>query len=251
MPRRRAARGFFCIIAACLCVHAEERRELAIAAAANLTDVFPQIGRDFEARMGIHPVFSFASTAQLAQQIENGAPFDVFAGADAQHAVQLDQKHLLTPGSRATYARGVLALWIAPDSKVDIERITDLAGPHVKVVALAKPELAPYGAAAVETLKSLQLWDTVQPKIVYAENISMARQYAASHNAEACFTAYSLVIKSGGRAIVVDEKLHSPIEQQLGIVAASKRQADAKQFVDFLLHGAGQTTLRQYGYHAP
>src|SRR5580700_8509120 len=92
------------------------RREVTVAAAANLSEVFQDVGRQFEAATGIHPVFSFASTAQLAVQIENGAPFDVYAAADVEHVEQLEKKGLLVPGSRAVYATGILALWIPPQS---------------------------------------------------------------------------------------------------------------------------------------
>src|SRR5580700_5504161 len=99
-------------------------------------DVFQQIGPRFEAQTGIHPIFSFASTAQLTRQIENAAPFDVFAGADSEHAAELDQKGLLAPGSRAVYAIGILALW-SPNSHV--ARMEDLTSPAVHVIAIANP----------------------------------------------------------------------------------------------------------------
>src|ERR1700761_6486160 len=98
---------------------------------------------------------------------------------------------MLLPGSRALYARGVLALWIPPASKTRIDKLQDLASPDVHVIAVAKPELAPYGQAAVETLQKLGIWDQVKERIVYAENISMAKQYGTSNNADAVFTAYS------------------------------------------------------------
>ncbi|HYL37602.1 MAG TPA: molybdate ABC transporter substrate-binding protein [Bryobacteraceae bacterium] len=222
--------------------------EVTIAAAANLTDVFQRVGARFEQTTGIHPVFSFASTAQLAQQIENGAPFDVFAAADAQHVEELDRKGLLLSGSRAVYARGILALWIPPHSQARIDRIEDLAKTDVRFIAIAKPELAPYGEAAVETLQRLNLWQRIQGKIVYAENINMARQYGMSNNADAVFTAYSLVLHAAGRTIVVDQALHPPIEQELGIMATSKHPASAHKFADFLLHGEGRDMLRNSGY---
>src|SRR5271154_4416920 len=97
-----------------------EHVSLAVAAAANLTSALQAAGPKFEAQAGIHPVFSFASTAQLSQQIENAAPFDVFLAADASHAGKLDQEHLLVPGTRAVYAVGVLALWAPPNSPAAI-----------------------------------------------------------------------------------------------------------------------------------
>lgn len=221
---------------------------LTIAAASNLTGVFQTIGPQFEQATGIHPAFSFGATANLAVQIENGAPFDVFAAADTEHVDQLDKRGLLTPHSRAIYATGILALWIPPGHTAEIGQIEDLVKPGVKIIAVAKPELAPYGAASVETLKNLGLWSRVQAKIVYSDNISMARQYGTSGNADAVFTAYSLVMKDQGKAIRIPEKTHQPISQALGIVAASKHQQEAKQFVDFLLKGKGRDTLAAAGY---
>jgi molybdate transport system substrate-binding protein len=163
----------------------------------------------------------------------------------------LEQKGLLTAGSRAIYARGVLALWIPASSKAAVERVQDLTLPGVHVIAVAKPELAPYGQASVDTLQKLGIWEQVKPKVVYAENISMAKQYGQSKNADAVFTAYSLVLHEAGKVIQVDETLHKPIDQELGIVAKSNRQDAAKKFVAFLLTGAGKTILAGYGYQSP
>ena len=104
--------------------------EITVAAAANLVDVFGQIGPQFEAQTGIHPVFSFASTAQLTQQIENSAPFDVFAAADSEHVAKLEREKLLAPGSRAVYALGVLAMWVPAGSKAQVSRLEELASPE-------------------------------------------------------------------------------------------------------------------------
>jgi molybdate transport system substrate-binding protein len=227
------------------------KREVTVAAAANLGDVFQVLGPQFEAATGIHPVFSFASTAQLALQIENSAPFDVFAAADVEHVEQLDKKGLLLPGSRAVYATGILALWIPPGSAAKIDGPEGLVQPAVKVIALAKPELAPYGLAARETLMHLGIWDRVQSRIVYADNINMAKQYGSSGNADAVFTAYSLVLKEAGKVIKIDDKLHNPIDQALGIVAASKHSDTARQFADFLLKGRGRDVLANFGYRLP
>ena len=118
----------------------------------------------------------------------------------------------------------------------------------VHVIAVANPKLAPYGAAAVETLQHAGIWDRVKDKIVYAENISMAKQYGASKNADAVFTAYSLVLKEAGAVIQVDEAMHQPIVQKLGIVAASQHRDWAQSFSNFVLKGAGRAILARYGY---
>jgi molybdate transport system substrate-binding protein len=227
---------------------ASTNSSLSIAAAANLTAALQAAGPKFEAETGIHPVFSFASTAQLAQQIENEAPFDVFLAADASHAGQLEQKHLLAAGTRAVYAVGVLALWLPSDGSGAISRLEDLTSPSVRTIAIAKPELAPYGQAAIESLKAAGVWNQVEDKVVYAESVAMARQYGSSGNADAVFTAYSLVLHDPGKIIAVDEKLHQPIAQELGILASSTHQAEARKFTAFLLTGAGRDVLREFGY---
>ncbi len=234
---------FLSLIALAVIVSGQTKREVTVAAAANLSGVFQEVGRSFEAATGIHPVFSFASTAQLSMQIDAGAPFDVFAAADVEHVDQLVKKRLIVAGSRAVYATGILALW-SPNASVS--RIEDL--PKAKVIALAKPELAPYGAAARESLRKLGIWDRVGPRIVYADNISMAKQYGSSGNADAVFTAYSLVMKEGGKVIPISETLHAPLDQAIGIVAHSKNQVAAREFVRFLVQGKGREILRRSGY---
>ncbi len=227
---------------------APSKQEVTIGAAANLTAVFEKLGPQFETQTKIHPIFNFGSTAQLARQIENSAPFDVFAAADAAHVDDLDQKGLLLPGSSAVYATGVLALWIPAGSRASVASVGDVTMPEVKVIAVAKPELAPYGQATVDSLKSLGIWDKVQSKVVYAENISIAKQYGVSNNADAVFTAYSLVVKEPGRVIPVDESLHTPITQKLGIVAHTQHVEAAQRFVDFLVRGGGRDVLSSFGY---
>lgn len=221
------------------------KSEITVAAAANLIDVFGRIGPEFEAETGIHPVFSFASTAQLTQQIENSAPFDVFAAADSEHIAKLEREKLLAPGTRALYATGVLALWIPPGSKAQVSRLSDLEAPGVRVIAVANPELAPYGKAAVDLLQKQPEWAKVKPKIVYAEDISMAKQYGKSNNADVVFTSYSLVLHESGQVIPLPA---SGVEQEMAVLAKSPRQSDARRFEDFLLHGKGRQILTQFGY---
>jgi molybdate transport system substrate-binding protein len=222
--------------------------EITVAAAANLTEVVKTLGSEFEAQTKIHPVFSMGSTAQLTTQIENSAPFDVFLAADAEHVDKLDHENLLAPGSSTIYAVGVLALWIPAGSPAQINKLEDLKASDVKVIAVANPKLAPYGAASVEALQHADIWDAVMPKVVYAANIDMAKQYGTSKNADAVFTAYSLVLKEAGKVIQVDEALHQPIVQKLGIVAKSQHLEDAQKFTRFVLGESGRAILTRYGY---
>jgi molybdate transport system substrate-binding protein len=224
------------------------RPELNVATAANLTRVFGELVKIFERESGIHVIFSFGATAQLAQQIEHGAPFDVFAAADTEHIDGLSQKGLILPSTRAIYARGKLVLWV-PDARVPVERIEDLARASVTHVAIANPQLAPYGRAAVETLHALHLWETVQPKIVYGQNISSTTQYAATGNADAAFTALALVRDSArGHKIEVPENLHAPLDQAIAVVRATTKPDQARKFVEFVMSAKAREVLKQYGY---
>jgi molybdate transport system substrate-binding protein len=228
--------------------NAPARAELNVATAANLTKVFAALGQNFERETGIHVTFSFGATAQLAQQIEHGAPFDVFAAADTEHIDELARKDLIIQSTRAIYARGKLVLWV-PEARVPVERIEDLARAGVTHVAIANPQLAPYGRAAVETLHALHLWETVQPKIVYGQNISATTQYAATGNADAAFTALSLVHdEAHGRKIEVPENLHAPIDQAIAVVRSTPRPDQARRFVEFITSAKAREVLKRYGY---
>jgi molybdate transport system substrate-binding protein len=222
-----------------------------VAAAANLTDVFGEVGRAFKARTGIEVVFSYSSTAELAQQIDNGAPFDLFAAADTEHVDSLVSTRKLTADSRAVYALGQLALWIPKGEQSGIRELKDLAGRKVRFISVAQPELAPYGQATIEVLKNAGIWDAVQPKVVYANSISQAKQMAASGNADAAFTAYSLVLHDQGSVLKIEPHLYHPIEQAIAIVASSPRLEPAKQFRSFLLGPDGRTILAKSGYLLP
>jgi molybdate transport system substrate-binding protein len=225
--------------------------ELIVAAASNLTDAFAEVGQRFTSKSGIRVIFSFGATADLARQIENGAPFDVFAAADNEHVERLEQKDLLTPGTRALYARGRLVMWLPPGSKLKIERIQDLTAEAFERIAIPKPDVAPYGRAAVESLRTLGIWNEIEGKVVYAQNVSQAKQYVATGNAEVAFIPLALVKPGEGSYVEVNEDTHRPIDQALGIIKDSRKQAAARQFVGFLLSDEGQELMSQKGYRKP
>lgn len=225
--------------------------EIVVAAAANLTDAFAEVGPRFTSKTGVRVVFSFGATADLAKQIENGAPFDVFAAADTEHVDALEQKGLLTPGTRALYARGRLVMWLPPDSSLRVQRIEDIVAKEFDRIAVAKPDVAPYGRATVESLRALGIWSQVEAKVIYAQNVSQAKQYAATGNAEVAFIPLALVQTGSGTYIEVDDALHHPIDQALGIVEMSANQIAARQFVEFLLSDEGQEILVKKGYLRP
>lgn len=224
---------------------------LTVAAAANLTAVFSEVGRTFQAQTGVPVVFSYGATAQLAQQIDNGAPFDLFAAADTKHVDDLVLTRQLLGESRRVYALGQLVLWIPSAEQNEFRELKDLVTPKVRFIAIAQPELAPYGFAAVEALKNAQLWDRVQSKMVYANSVNMAKQLAVSGNAEAAFTAYSLVLSERGTVLKIDPHLYRPLEQAMAIVASSARIEEAKKFQSFLAGPEGRAILTKSGYLVP
>ena len=228
-----------------------ESQSLTIAAASNLTEALAEIGPRFNSKSGIRVVFSFGATADLAKQIENGAPFDVFAAADTEHVEQLELKGLLTPGTRALYARGRLVMWLPPGGSLKATRIEDITNKEFERIAIAKPDVAPYGRAAVESLKALGIWNQLETKVIYAQNVSQAKQYAATGNAEVAFIPLALVKPGEGSYLEVSEESHRPIDQALGIIKDSTKQAAARQFADFLLSAEGQEILAKHGYNKP
>lgn len=223
---------------------------LTVAAAANLTGAIEELAASFERESGVKSTLSLGSTAQLAQQFTNGAPFDLLLAADNEHIEKLAGRGLIAAGTNAVYAFGRVALWI-PDETRAVKSIEDLTRPEVKFIAVAQPELAPYGLAAVEAMRHAGIWERVRAKIVYANNISMARQMAASGNADAAFTALPLVMNGPGRILTMDPSFHAPIEQTLGIATASAARREPRAFRDFILGPRGRAILARRGYELP
>lgn len=251
MRKQTALLAAICLIlTGCDRASAPVASSITVAAAANLSTVMDKIAREFENQAHTRVVFSYGSTAQLAQQIDHGGPFDVFAAADTEHVDALVEKRKLRRESRAIYARGQLALW-CPDKSLAIEKIEDVTKPAVRFVSVAQPDLAPYGRATVEALKAVGVWDKVQPKITYANNISMAKQYASSGDANIAFTAFSLVLNERGTVMKVDSRLYRPIDQALAITARTEHLEAARRFADFVLGERGRALLSAGGYLLP
>lgn len=232
-------------------VQLQDQSEITIAAASNLSDAMAEVVRQFTAKTGIRVVLSFGATGDLSKQIEHGAPFDAFAAADREHIDTLNQKGLLLPESVANYARGVLVLWSPPGAKFKARKLEDVTAREVGRIAVAKPDLAPYGRATVESLRALGIWDQVQSKVVYGENVSQVKQYAATGNVDLAFMPLSLVRPGEGEYVLVPPALHQPIDQSTGVMRESKKQDAARKFVQFILSPEGQAILKKFGYESP
>jgi molybdate transport system substrate-binding protein len=219
---------------------------LAVAAAADLSGLEPQLAQQFEKTNPIHVRFVTGASGMLSQQIENGAPYDVFLSANAQFVDRLSSFGKLRPDSVKVYAVGrVGILW--KDGKQ--HRISDLAENWVRFVALPNPQLAPYGAAAQEALEHAGIWKQVQPKVVYGENVRQALQLFESGNADAVLTSDSLL--QGRNATVIPADWHRPIVQKAGIVAGTKNLEAARKFMAFLTSQNGQAIFAKFGFSPP
>jgi molybdate transport system substrate-binding protein len=238
----------FCI-SSCAPHQAASVAEVNVAAASNLTKVLREIAVAFEKQKQIKIVPSYGATAQLALQIDNGAPFDMLLAADTSHVDELIARGFALPGSRAVYARGQLVIW-AP-KRPDLRKIEELADPNVVGIVLAKPELAPYGEAAVESIRNMGLWDKLEKKIVYAPNIMAAKQFVDTSNGDAAFTALSLIIDQPGNYFFVDEKLHKPIDQALCIMKNAAHAEHARDFAKFLGSAEAREIFKRFGYGRP
>jgi molybdate transport system substrate-binding protein len=221
-----------------------------VAASANLDRAIPQLMEAFEAETGVQAVVSLGSTSNLTQQIENGAPFDVFLSADASHIDGLIASRIANAESRRVYARGRLVLWTVADSPLEITGPDVLLAPGVRFISIANPQFAPYGIAAYEALERLGYAERLKDKLVYGQSISMAHQYAASGNADIAITALSLAIDAGGKWVELDLALYSPIEQTLAVLSNAPHEQPARAFAEFLLGVEAQAILEKFGYAA-
>lgn len=220
-----------------------------VAAAADLEPVLPALLANYERESGQHVEASFASSATLATQIENGAPFDIFLSADMALPERIVRDGFAAAGETAQpYARGTLVLWTRNQSGVIELSMRSLASPAIHSIAIANPQHAPYGRAAVQALTSLALLPALQPKLRTAENIAQAAQFASTGNADVGFISLTsaLTLAAQGHYIAVPQNAYQPILQ--GAVAL-KDGANAKGAVAFLgyLHSAAVAEQLQRG----
>jgi molybdate transport system substrate-binding protein len=224
---------------------------LLVSAASDLVFAFQELGALFEQTTGTKVVFNFGSTGHLAQQIERGAPVDVFAAANIAFVDLLEQQGLILPDTKAAYARGRLTLWTRADSPLRLSHIGDLTGPEVRRVAIANPAHAPYGVAAREALQTAGLWEQLQPKLILGESIQQAFQYAATGNVDTALVALSLSIRQEGRWVLIPEALHRPLVQALAVLKHTRHETPARQFAAFINSPQGQPIMHKYGFVLP
>jgi molybdate transport system substrate-binding protein len=225
--------------------------EVAVAVAANFTGPMQTIAVEFEKDTGHKAVASFGATGQFYTQIKNGAPFEVFLAADSETPAKLETEGGTVANSRFTYAIGTLVLWSTKEAYVDDKGEVLKKGAFAHL-SIADPAKAPYGAAAVETLKKLGSYETLQPKIVTGNNIAQAHQFVSTGNAELGFVALSQVYKDGklssGSAWIVPANLYSPILQDAVLLTKGKDNAAAGALLQYLKGPKAAAIIESYGY---
>ena len=226
-----------------------ENTGLKIAVAANFVIPAETLIDQFESATGINATLISGSTGKLYAQIENGAPFDILLAADVQRPRLLAESGLGMAESRFTYALGELVLWSPNEEFVD-ETGNVLSIGDFEHLAIANPELAPYGRASQEVLQRLGLWEELQPRLVRGENIAQTFQFVNNGAAELGFIAHSQLPNSGSRWLVPAD-LYSPIEQQAIIIASTTRREDAERFMAFLAGDEAREVITNAGYRVP
>jgi molybdate transport system substrate-binding protein len=261
--RRRAAAVLVLVLAAlagCGGDNGGQRAEssaaepLRVAAASDLLAVSAKLAGAFREATGIEVVFIPGASGQLAEQISQGAPFDVFLSADRGFVTKLVEDGSIRPDSVRPYAIGTLVIVVNRASGADIRRLADLAGPGVRHVAIANPDFAPYGRAAKQALERTGLWGPLGPRLVRAESVRQAVQFVQTGNAEVGLVGRAVADLPEVRVVSLDDidpSPHDPIVQVLGVVSRSRRVDQAESFARFLLGPTGQGILSGYGFQPP
>ncbi|HLO02665.1 MAG TPA: molybdate ABC transporter substrate-binding protein [Symbiobacteriaceae bacterium] len=239
--------GLLCL--SLLLIGCSSRAPLTVAAAASMQRPLQAIAAAFTKQTGQAVTLSFGATGTLAAQIEQGAPFDLFLAANESTPKQLSDKGLLDGAQR--YATGQIVLAVAKRVNLSVSTLQDLTRTEIKRIAIANPDQAPYGKAAIDALKAAGVWTQVQSKIVMGENIRQTAQFVESGNAEVGLLARSDADSATLSITPIPGNLYAPIHQALGIIKGSPHEAVAKQFAQFMTTTEAKAILDQYGFALP
>jgi molybdate transport system substrate-binding protein len=234
-----------------------ENREIKVAAAADLSAALQEIAANYQKRTGVVVKLSFGASGALTQQIQNGAPFDVFFSADMDYPRQLIAGGQAESATLYRYAVGQLVIWVPKDSPLDVEHkgMDVLLDPSVKKISMANPQHAPYGRAAAAALKYYGLYEKVSDRLVLGENVAQAAQFVESGNAQAGFVALAHAtapaLQGKGKYWVVPAEAHPPLDQGVILITHSTHQKDAEAFLGFVKTEEAAGILRRYGFSSP
>jgi molybdate transport system substrate-binding protein len=237
----------FAVAAASLLTAQADAAQTKVAVAANFTDAAKEIAGAFKTKTGHDAVLSFGSSGQFMTQITQDAPFEIFLSADDERPKKLVAQGLGVTGSEFTYAIGKLVLWSKQPGLVQGE--ATLKDAKFAKLSICNPVAAPYGAAAVEAMKSLKLYDALRPKFVEGANISQAYQFVETGNAEVGFVALSqLAGKNEGSRWMVPQNLYNPIIQGAVLLKKGEKNPAATAFLQFLKGPEARAIIEKYGY---
>jgi molybdate transport system substrate-binding protein len=243
------------LLATAACGFAAE--QVTVAAAADLNYAMNELASRFEATTGTKVTLSFGSSGNLFSQIQSGAPFDLFFSADEDYPKKLADVGAADPSSLSVYAMGHLVLWVPNDSPFDPQQLQMelLTQPAITRIAIANPQHAPYGRAAMAAIEHYGLKDKLSGKLVFGENVSQAAQFVQSGNAQAGLIAMSLArspaMESAGRFWTLPPDAYPELKQAVVIVSASQHKKAAQALLDFVLSPEGAATLQKYGLTPP
>lgn len=235
----------------------DRKTELVVAAAADLSTVLKEVADRYEKKTGTTVKLSFAASGALTQQIQNGAPFDLFFSADIDYPRQLIAAGDAESSSLYQYAVGKLVLWVLADSSLDVEHqgMNILLDPSVKKISIANPQHAPYGRAAVAALKHAGTYDRIADRLVLGENISQAAQFVESGSAQAGFVALAHAaapaMRGKGKYWEVPADFYPPLAQGVVILSHSQHKKEAADFIEYFKTKEVSDLLQKYGFTLP
>lgn len=236
----------------CMCEFCAAQ-SITVAAAADLQFAMQDVAAKFQKDTGKEVKLIYGSSGNFFQQLQNGAPFDMFFSANLDYPRKLESAGLTEPGSYYEYAQGKIVVWVPMDSKLDVSSgLQALLNPSIKKISVANPQHAPYGQAAVAAMQKEGVYDKVKDKFVLGENISQTASFAMSGSADVGIVALSLALspnmKDRGRYFEIPAGDYPPIKQATVILNTSKNKETAKQFLSFIKTAEVADTLRRYGF---
>lgn len=231
-------------------------QDIRVAAAADLKFAMDDLAEQYRQQTGDKAEVTYGSSGNFFSQMQNGAPFDIFFSADMTYPQKLEAAGLTEPGTLYEYSIGRIAIWSPAGSKLDVAKQgwSALLDTSVQKIAIANPEHAPYGRAAVAALQKAGVYQQVKAKLVYGENIAQAAQFVQSGNAQVGIVALSLALSpamTGGKRWEIPAAMHPPIEQAAILLKSAKNKNAARAFLDFVKSDAGRATLARYGFTFP
>ena len=227
-------------------------QELSLSVAVSMKEAVEELARGFAAgRPGVALRFNFGASGELQKQIEAGAPVDLFVSAAQRQMDELEKAGLIVTSSRRAFARNVLTIIKPADSRFDISKPGDLLDPRVKRIVIGNPKTVPVGQYSEESLRALGLWERIQPRLILAENVRQALDYVVRGEVDAGFVYTTDAALRAGRvteAFRPSEDTYRPIVYPAAVMAASRQQALARSFIEFLVSREAQTVLARLGF---